>query len=193
MFGGVEIEPGTNEEDEEPSQSGGRPKYRETGRCFLAVIPDRTRETFEREIRARVQPGSLVWTDCHRSYPWLNEGGFNHQSVNHSLEFVGADGQSTNACEGMWSRVKRGLRLANTRKPAENDYGPLLGEFVWRARNIRGRSWRSGAFDNTLALVRAEFGADFQRQLWAEAGFGCANEPSLYQVEATDGPQMADK
>ena len=93
----------------------------------------------------------------------------------------------------MWSRVKRGLRLGNTRKPVDNDYGPLLGEFVWRARNIRGRCWRNGAFDNTLALVRAEFGADFQRQLWAEAGFGCANESSLYHVEATDGPQMAEK
>ena len=84
------------------------------------------------EITRRVAQGTLVWTDSHKSYDWLPKNGlYLHQKVNHSKgEWVGNHGQSTNAVEGVWSRVKRGLRMAYTRRPVGDDYAPLLGEFA---------------------------------------------------------------
>ena len=177
IFGGVEIKP-----EEGGDASGGRPKYVETGRCFMVRIPDRTRETFEREIKKRVAPGTLVWTDSHKSYDWLpSEGLYAHQKVNHKRgEWVGNKGQSTNAIEGMWSRAKRSLRLANTRRPVDNDYAPLLGEFMWRARFARGSDWRKRVFSAALRLVSQEHGVDFQREMWGKLGFPCEGEASLW-------------
>ena len=64
VIGGVEIDPGTDEEqDEGPSWGSGRPEYRDTARCPLIARSDRPRVTLEREIRAREQPGSPVWTE----------------------------------------------------------------------------------------------------------------------------------
>ena len=126
-------------------------------------------------------PGTLVWTDKHKSYEWLSrEGMYRHQSVNHKKgEWVGREGQSTNAIEGMWSRAKRALRVANTRKPVDNDYGPLLGEFARRMRYVRGKDWRKVAFQEAINLVANEHGIAFQRDLWAGAGFSCSGSPSL--------------
>ena len=181
IFGGVEIENAPGETGE-----GGRPKRRETGRRFLAQIPNREKLTFEREIANRVAQGTLVWTDSHKSYDWLPRGGlYLHPKVNHSFGgWAGRHGQTTNAIEGMWSRVKRGLRMANTRRPIDNDYAPLLGEFMWRMRFARGRNWRDNVFGAALRLVSQEHGIDFQRKMWAEAGFPCDGEPSLFAKQA---------
>ena len=56
IFGGVEIE----EADGGREGEDGRPKYKETGMCFLVEIPDRAKETFQKEIKNRVAPGSRV-------------------------------------------------------------------------------------------------------------------------------------
>ena len=62
---------------------------------------------FSKSSRAHVRPGSLVWTDGHKSYNWLNAcPEFKHQSVVHARgEFSKKDENgvvvSTNAVEGM--------------------------------------------------------------------------------------------
>ena len=185
IFGGVEIEPKQGA-DADGGQDGGRPVYVETGRCFLAEIPDRAKETFKGQISKRVLPQSTVWTDARASYQWLEpEGGYKHQTVNHSVpEFVGSKGQSTNAAEGMWSRVKRGLRMSNVRKPVDDDYAPLLAEFIWRPRNVRGPNWRKEAFGKVSEMITSSFGAAFQQEQWVASGFDCAGEASLYAKEA---------
>ena len=177
ILGGVEIEKVEGGE----AVSGRRPDFRETGRCFLVQIPDRTKATFEEHIKKRVCPGTLVWTDGHASYEWLAQGGiYGHQRVNHKRgEWVGDKGQSTNAIEGMWPRVKRALRLGNTRKPVGNDYAPLFGESTRRMRYARGKDWRKRVFETAITLVAQEHGVDFQREMWEKAGFPCAGKSSL--------------
>ena len=179
VLGGVEIEP-CDEEDED--EGGGRPRYKETGRCFLVEIPGRAAEFFIHEIAPRVEPGTLIWTDSRASYGWLEESGLIwHQRVDHSVPgFVGSEGQSTDAAEGMWARVKRALRLTCVRKPAGNDYGPLLAEYVWWSRRVRGPTWRKAAFRSVVDMAARHFGPAFQQDTWVGAGYDCAGAPSLY-------------
>ena len=182
VMSGVELESAPRADgNESDSEGGGRQTYVETGRSFLAITPDCARETFKGQIRKRVAPGSTVWTDSRKSYEWAEAAGYDHMAVNRSIsEFVGKKGQSASAVEGMWSRVKRGLRLANTRKPPGNDYAALLAEYGWRTRNIRGRQRGKDAFGHTLALVSAEFSPDFQRDVWMAAWMAVTAEDSSY-------------
>ena len=46
-----------------------------TGRTYLERIPAADRPTIESRIRARVLPGSMVWTDGHLSYKWMGKAG----------------------------------------------------------------------------------------------------------------------
>ena len=57
-----------------------------TGACVLIEIPNRKQATLKREIQKHVAPGSLIFTDRHKSYNFLSRpnSGFVHRAVNHS-------------------------------------------------------------------------------------------------------------
>ena len=46
-----------------------------TGRAFLRLVQNRSRETIERILRTVVRPGAELWTDDWGSYGWLDEPG----------------------------------------------------------------------------------------------------------------------
>ncbi|KII70970.1 putative transposase-like protein [Thelohanellus kitauei] len=58
----------------------------EERRLFLIEVPDRTEATLLGIIRTHVLPGSIIMTDCFRSYHNLNEF-YTHFTVNHSNTF----------------------------------------------------------------------------------------------------------
>ena len=92
------------------------PKRKTTGKCFIMLVKNKLDTTFQEVIRSHVRAGSLVWTDGHKSYAWLNAcPEYKHQEVVHARgHFSKKDEQgvvvSTNAVEGMFARVKRLLR-----------------------------------------------------------------------------------
>ncbi|XP_035220542.1 uncharacterized protein LOC118193551, partial [Stegodyphus dumicola] len=61
---------------------------RESGKCFSEVVEDRSRETLLEVIRRKILPGTMIISDCWKSYDCLKNEGFQHLSVNHSLNFV---------------------------------------------------------------------------------------------------------
>ena len=95
---------------------GGNAGRKTTGRCFVKLIGDKTKETFEEVIRKHVHIGSLLWTDGHKSYDWLDDTpDFTHEGIVHRKgEFVRLRKSgvrvSTTAIEGLFSRMKRFLR-----------------------------------------------------------------------------------
>ena len=56
-----------------------------TGACVLITIPNRKMSTLKREIERHVVPGSLIFTDRHKSYSFLGCAGsqYVHRAVNH--------------------------------------------------------------------------------------------------------------
>lgn len=80
------------------------------GDVMTHVVPDQRRATLTPLIDANVIPGGAIHTDELRSYLGLNKRGHRHMTINHSAkEYVGFDGASTNAIEGFWAGVKRGI------------------------------------------------------------------------------------
>lgn len=82
-------------------------KDRATKQVAAVVAEGTSQEDLEGFIRARVTPGSTVYTDDHKGYNGLHSR-FHHQSVRHSIrQYV--DGQAhTNGIESFWAMLKRG-------------------------------------------------------------------------------------
>ena len=76
---------------------------RENKACFLVPIERRGKETLLPIIRAQILPGTRVMSDLWRSYDCLKHVGYEHLTVNYSLNFVDPDtGAHTQGIENTW-------------------------------------------------------------------------------------------
>jgi transposase-like protein len=78
-----------------------------TRKCSLKFLPSRSRSDLFLFLNEWILPGSVVHTDCHRSYHTLSSLGFTHFSVNHSRHLVDENGINTNWIEGIFGCVKK--------------------------------------------------------------------------------------
>ena len=75
----------------------------ETKACFLVPVERRDKETLLPITRAQILPGTRVMGDLWRSYDCLKDEGYDHLTVNHSLNFVDPDtGAHTQDIENTW-------------------------------------------------------------------------------------------
>ena len=103
----------------------------ESGRTFLVPVPDRTADTLTSEIRAWIEPGTKLISDCWAAYQDIGSNGYTHRTVNHSILFVNLDtGDYTNHIESTWCRVKAFLRPYNR----QEDYEYHLANYIFAAR-----------------------------------------------------------
>jgi len=84
------------------------------------------------EDSRRSFPGTLIVSDCWKSYHNLDKHGYSHQTVNHSKEFVNEEGYNTNKIEGHWQYMKASLPVFGTHKDKNSSY---LAEFIWQHVN----------------------------------------------------------
>ena len=61
---------------------------RETKACFLVPVERRDKDTLIPVVRAQILPGICVMSDMWKAYDCLQDEGYNHLTVNHSLNFV---------------------------------------------------------------------------------------------------------
>ena len=103
---------------------------RDSGRCFIVAIPDRTSETLLGLIETWIEPGTLIISDCWKAYDRLNERDFEHATVNHSLHFVDPEtGACTNTIESYWRHFKASLPEYNR----QGDFGGYIAMFMFRS------------------------------------------------------------
>ena len=100
------------------------------GRVWTVVIPDAKTATLLPIIREKVRPDSIVYTDSLKSYDVLDVSEFGHIRVNHSEEYVDAQGNHINGIENFWGQAKRHLRKYNGIPRHHFDY--FLKECEWR-------------------------------------------------------------
>ncbi|KAG0431446.1 hypothetical protein DMUE_5560 [Dictyocoela muelleri] len=61
---------------------------RESGKCYIQVVPDRSRKTLEAIIKNIVLPATIIISDKANAYDNLSNIGFKHYNVNHSENFM---------------------------------------------------------------------------------------------------------
>ena len=90
---------------------------RDSKKCFLTTVEDRTADTLVNIIKQHIKPGPTIISDCWRAYSSLNSEGFTHLTVNHSVNFVDSDsGAHTNTIESTWRALKKSLPKNGTQK-----------------------------------------------------------------------------
>jgi hypothetical protein len=82
----------------------------ESSRTFLVPVPDRTADTLVNHIRAWIEPGTTIISDCWAVYQDVGSMGYTHCTVNHSVSFVNPQTEDpTNTIEFLWRAVKQFL------------------------------------------------------------------------------------
>ena len=80
---------------------------RETGQIFLVPVPDRTKETLVKIIKEKIVPGTTIISDCWKAYNSLGDEGYEHQTVNHTYNFVDPQTKAhTQNIERVWRDIK---------------------------------------------------------------------------------------
>lgn len=104
---------------------------RRGGRVKARVLPDNRADTMAAHIVANIRPGTIVYTDEHRSYWRLPKLGYRHRTIMHEYgDYV--DGViHTNTIEGFWSMVKCGIRGVYRRVSAKYLQG-YVNEYAFR-------------------------------------------------------------
>lgn len=96
---------------------------RQTGICFMVPVEKRDSATLLPIIKEWILPGTTIMSDCWKSYNCLQEEGYQHLTVNHSITFVDPEsGACTNRIEASWGGAKRTIESSGRRKSFYNGY-----------------------------------------------------------------------
>ena len=83
---------------------------RETKACFLVPVERRDKDTLIPIIRPQILPGICVMSGMWKAYDCLQDEGYNHLTVNHSLNFVDPDtGAHTQHIDNTRWGIKRNI------------------------------------------------------------------------------------
>ena len=105
-------------------------------------------------VRKYVAPGTTVYTDQWRGYSRLRAAGYDHNTVNHSENFVDpTTGVCTNAVEAYWGRLKRWLRRHGVMNSAL--LPTHIDEFMWR--HVYANGTVRETFLNFLSHLKRKF------------------------------------
>lgn len=74
-------------------------------KAFMVPVENRSAATLMTVIKARILPGSTIYSDLWKAYSNIDQEGYNHGTVNHSKEFKSAQGVHTNNIEGLWGKL----------------------------------------------------------------------------------------
>ena len=107
---------------------GGRETYDKT-KIFMVAVPDRKAKTLLPIIQKWIAPGSIIHSDCWKSYNQLSKMGYTHITVNHSKEFLNTSTAAcTNRIECEWRHAKASMPPYGVHKGLHDGY---LAQFMW--------------------------------------------------------------
>jgi transposase len=128
-------------------RSGQYVKKRETvfamvergGRVVAMHLPSRYGYTLRSNLRQRVEPGSIVYTDDFRGYLGV-EAVYDHRTINHTARVYVSGDVHTQTIEGFFSLFKNGVRGVYHSVSVKWLQG-YLNEYTWRYnRRDNGRA-----------------------------------------------------
>ena len=90
----------------------------DTRECFMVSVEQRDSATLLAIIKERILPGTTIISDCWKAYSCLEHEGYQHLTVNHSVNFVDPKDRAThtNNMERLWRDTKGRVPLYGRRK-----------------------------------------------------------------------------
>ena len=91
---------------------GGIERNDQEFRFFVEIVRDRTADTLLEVIRRRIRPGTWIMSDEWKSYRWLDQNGYLHDTVNHSENFINPENPEvhTQTIESIWNSLKSKIK-----------------------------------------------------------------------------------
>jgi transposase-like protein len=123
------------------------------GKVYLKHVPNTGKWTLLRQIKERIDPKAIVYTDELQSYKNLYKYGYTHDSVAHGIKQYAKGDVHTQNIENFWSHFKRGI-YGVYRVISPKYLQTYADEYGWRYNN---REAGSGMFElllNQVAEVR---------------------------------------
>lgn len=119
-------------------------------KIFAVQVEDRKGNTIKQIIKKYVKEGSIIYTDCWKSYNFAcNELDFEHKTVNHSLYYKDPiTGVHTNTIEGLNNGLKT---LIVPRNRVKKNMKHHLLYYIWRRQN-KNDLW--GGFITALKFIK---------------------------------------
>jgi len=106
--------------------------FKRGGKVYTKIIPDASSATLMPIIQKKVQPDSIVYSDCWRGYNVLDVSEFKHYRINHSKLFADKKNH-INGIENFWNQAKRHMRKFNG--VPKDHFHLFLKECEWRFNN----------------------------------------------------------
>jgi transposase-like protein len=101
------------------------------GRIRFRVIPSRRGPALSKEVRANVDPSSIIFTDDWQAYKPLRREYLDHKIINHSAGVYVRGDVYTNTIEGAFGNMKTGMRGAY-KHVSPRCLQSYLDEYSWR-------------------------------------------------------------
>ncbi|XP_061180588.1 uncharacterized protein LOC133189198 [Saccostrea echinata] len=102
-------------------------------RNSVLQLERKDRNTIIPIIEKYVEIGSTIYSDMWAAYNGLENDGFAHKAVNHSVEFRSDDGCCMNTIEGLWGGLVE-LRVKKMKGVIPSRLMYVLNEFMYRYR-----------------------------------------------------------
>ena len=107
---------------------------RGTKECFLVPVEDRKADTLIPIIKKFIKLGTKIMSDCWKAYSTIEEEGYIHGTVNHSIEFVHSETDYyTQMIDNTWRAAKRSLPRSGTKHDMDISY---FAEFLFRRKYL---------------------------------------------------------
>lgn len=114
---------------------------RETRKTFFIPVKNRDAKTLREVLEEWVLPGTTIISDCWKGYTDLEQSGFHHLTVNHSINFVDPITKAhTNTVERRWRDIKETIPKYGRKK---NMFASYLAEYQFKVRYPRKSRLRS--------------------------------------------------
>ena len=117
----------------------------------MIPVENRKQETLIPIIQQWIYPGSIIHSDCWKSYNKLSKIGYTHLTVNHSKEFRNeSNAACTNAIESDWRHAKVLMPHYGVHRGMHSGY---LAEFMWHRKYMDDVSNRNIYNAHLLGLI----------------------------------------
>ena len=101
------------------------------GKVVAMPVATEDKDTIKTAVKSTVQPGSMIYTDEHKSYNVIGSLPYGHKRVNHSArEYVNGMAH-TNGIESVWGVMKRGFNGVYHHW-SKKHCGQYINEFTFR-------------------------------------------------------------